>query len=74
MHLQATGTNEGQGNYDILTVHDSPPIMDKTINNFECLRSGGTSLVQSKSVQSPEDSIDLIFSNDFLYEFLCALR
>jgi hypothetical protein len=48
--------------------------MDKTINNFECLRSGGMSLVQSESVQSPEDSLDLILSNNFLYEFLCVLR
>jgi len=62
----------GTDNYGVLTIHDSPPILNKAIHNFECLHSGGTSLVQSESVQSSENSLDLILSDHFLFEFLCA--
>jgi hypothetical protein len=46
--------------------------LDETVYNFEGLRSGGMSFVQSESVQSLEDGLDLILAKNFLYEFLCA--
>ena len=46
--------------------------MDETVYDFESLRSGGTSFIQSESVQPLEDSLDLILAKNFLYEFLCA--
>jgi hypothetical protein len=69
---ESSAANEGQANYNILTVQDDPPILDKTIHNFKGLRSGGTSLVQSESVQPLQDSLNLILSKNFLYEFLCV--
>jgi hypothetical protein len=47
-------------------------MLDETVYNFEGLRSGGTSFIQSESVQPLEDSLDLILAKNFLYEFLCA--
>ena len=50
LEYQSSAAKEGQANYDILTVHDNPPMLDKTMNNLEGLRSGCPNLVQSKSV------------------------
>jgi len=47
-------------------------MLDETVYNFEGLRSGGTSFIQSESVQPLEDSLDLILAKNFLYEFLCV--
>jgi hypothetical protein len=63
---------QGTGNHDILTVHDDPSVLDKTIHNFERLCSGCPSLILSEPVQPTQDSFYLILSKNFLYEFLCA--
>ena len=42
--------NEEQAHYGILTVHDSPPMLDKATQNFENLRPGGPSLILTESV------------------------
>jgi hypothetical protein len=46
--------------------------LDETVYNFEGLHSGGTSFIQSESVQPLEDGLNLILAKNFLYEFLCA--
>jgi hypothetical protein len=58
--------------YNFLTVHNKPPMLEETVYDFEGLRSGGTSFVQSESGQPLEDSLDLILAKNFLYEFLCV--
>jgi len=58
--------------YNFLTIHNKPPMLDETAYDLEGLRSGGTSFVQSESVQPLEDSLDLILAKNFLYEFLCV--
>jgi hypothetical protein len=62
----------GQASYGILTAHDNPPVLDKTINNFEGLRSSCPGLVESESVHALQDRFDLILSENVPYEFLCA--
>jgi len=47
-------------------------VLDEAVHNFECLYSSGLSLVKGESVQSLQDSLDVVLSKDFLYEFLCA--
>jgi hypothetical protein len=58
--------------YNFLTIHNKPPMLDETVYNFEGLRSGGTSFIQSEPVQPLENSLDLILAKNFLYEFLCV--
>jgi len=58
--------------YNFLTIHNKPPMLDETAYDFEGLRSGGTSFIQSQSVQPLQDSLDLILAKNFLYEFLCV--
>jgi hypothetical protein len=48
-------------------------MLDETAYDLEGLRSGGTSFVQSESVQPLKDSLDLILAKNFLYEFLCVV-
>ena len=58
--------------YHFLTIHNEPPMLDEAAYYFEGLCSGGTSFIQSESVQPLEDSLDLILAKNFLYEFLCV--
>ena len=47
-------------------------VFDEVMHAFEGLRTGGDILLLSKSVQPLEESLDVILSKQFRYEFLCC--
>lgn len=53
-------------NYGVRTV------LEKTTGKFEGLGSGGPTFVHGESIQPLQNGLDLIFSNNFPYEFPCA--
>jgi hypothetical protein len=55
----------------LLTIHDDPHILDKTVDNLERLSSSSPSLINGESVQSMQDSLDFLLSDNFLYKFDC---
>ena len=57
----------------LLTIHDHPHTLDKTVDNLESLGHGSPSLGVRKSVQSLQDSlrVDNLLSEKFLYKFDC---
>jgi hypothetical protein len=58
----------------LLTVHDHPHTLDKTVDDLESLGHGSPSLGVRKSVQSLQDSlrVDNLLSEKFLYKFDCV--
>jgi hypothetical protein len=47
-------------------------VFDEMMHTFEGLRTGGDALLLSESVQPLDESLDVILSKRFLYEFLCC--
>jgi hypothetical protein len=45
-------------------------VLDEAIHNLECLCSCGPSLVESESVQSLQNSLNVVLSKNFIYKFL----
>lgn len=55
-----------------LTVHNHPHILDKTVNNLECLRRGDPSLILGESIQSLDYRFDVLLSKKLLNKFFCV--
>ena len=53
---------------DLLTVHYHFHILNKAVDDLECLRCGDPSLVQGESVQPLKDSLDVFLSTNELLE------
>jgi hypothetical protein len=58
---------------DLLTVHHHPHILDKTINNFEGLRSSYPSLILGEPIQPLEYCLDLVLSKKLFNNFFCVI-
>jgi hypothetical protein len=56
----------------LLTVHDHPHTLDKTVDNLERLKCSCPSFVMRQSVQPLQDSLDILLSEIFLYKFDCV--
>ena len=57
----------------LLTVHDRPHILDKTVDDLESLRCSSPSLIVCESIQPLEDSLNLLLSESFLDKFDCVV-
>jgi len=58
---------------DLLTIHHHPHILDKTINDFECLRGSYSSLILGEPIQPLKYCLDLLLSEKLLYKFFCVV-
>ena len=58
----------------LLTVHDHPHSLDKTVDDLERLSHGSPSFGVRKSVQSLQDRlrVHVLLSEHFLYKFDCV--
>ena len=56
----------------LLTIHDYPHILDKTVDDLEGLRCGIPSLSPGESIQLLEHRMNTVFSQKLLSIFLCV--
>ena len=49
-----------------LTIHHYPHVLDKTVNNRECLRCGYASLILGESIKPLENRFDIFLSKELL--------
>jgi len=56
----------------LLTFHDHTHILDKTMDDFESLSGGSSSLIPSESVQPLQDRLNVLLSEKFLHKFDCV--
>ena len=57
--------------YNLLTIVNNPCIPDKTMDNFESLSRGRSSLVQGEPIQPLQGRINVILSTKLLHKFFC---
>jgi hypothetical protein len=55
-----------------LTIHDGPPMSDKTVNNFEGLSSSRPTLVKREPIQSLDSRLDVLLSPKLTHKLLCV--
>ena len=55
-----------------LTVHDGPPMLDKTVNNSEGLSGSRPTLVECEPIQPLGGRLDDIPSPQLLRKFFCT--
>ena len=60
----------GNGTIRILTIHDRPLMLDKTVDNFERLSGSRATLIQREPVQPLDRRFDVLLSPKFSHEFL----
>ena len=49
-----------------LTIHHYPHVLDKTVNNRECLRCGYASLILGESIKPLENRFDIFLPKELL--------
>ena len=54
----------------ILTIHDSPPMSEKTMDNFEGLSGSRPTLIQRKPIQPLDRRFDVLYSPKLPNKFL----
>jgi hypothetical protein len=57
----------------LLTIHDNPYILDKTIDDLKNLRCGNLTLVQRESIQPFQYDLIEIPSKELLYKCPCVV-
>jgi hypothetical protein len=57
---------------DSLTIHHHLHVLDKTVNNRECLRCGYASLILGESIKPLEYRFDVLLSKELLDQFFCV--
>ena len=62
------------GTNRLLTVHDRPLMLNKTVNNFERLSGSRPTLIQREPVQPLDRDFDVLLSPKFSHEFLLKFR
>ena len=58
----------------ILTIHDGPPMLDETVDNFESLSGSRTTLIQSQPIQPLDRCFDILLSPKLPHKFLCPIE
>ena len=59
----------------LLTIHELPHILDKSVDNSKCMSCGGSSLVLSESVQHLQNCLDVLLLEKSIYKLdYAALR
>jgi len=56
----------------LLTIHDHPHTLDKTVNDLKNVSCGSQSLVACESVQPLQDRLEVLLSENFLHRFDCV--
>ena len=57
---------------NLVTVYDTPYILDEAVNNLKGLSGRTPSFVLSESVQPLQDRFDVLLSENMLYKLDCA--
>src|SRR6266849_5710338 len=58
----------------ILTIHDVPPMADKTVDYFEGLSGSHPSLSLREPIQPLDHRLDVLLSQEFPHEVLCPIE
>jgi len=57
----------------LLTIHELPHILDESVDNSECMSCSSPDLVLCQSVKPPQDCLDVLLLEEFLYKFDCVV-
>jgi len=58
----------------ILTIHDGPPMLDETVDNFEGLSGGRQTLIVGQPIQPLDRRLDVPLSAKLPHKFLCPIE